>query len=836
MKKYTNMILIYLSTSIFNSFRIVYCVPFVLLLGIFIMDSSCSYATTTTYTNYAVYGANTPVGPTTYCSGASPSYTCTDNETSCSNSYGGNTNTITWQWYYDAAIAISGASGSFTANGTGTTVTLSALPTLSAGSHTLYCTFTPNQSNCGYYSYAAITSPALTITVGSTPSPITGTATVCPGSTTPLSDPTPGGSWTSGITTIATVDNSGIVYGIAGGTSLISYAVGGTCPATLAVTVATLAHITGGTSVCVGSTTPLTDLTGGGIWSSSNTSAATVSVTGVVYGVATGSTTISYSQGGCTTTVAFTVGAAISPVTGPSAYCVGSTGTLSDGTGGGTWSTSNTGIATVTPSGTVTGVATGSANIIYSTGGCSISYPITVAGALTPITGTTSVCPGGTTPLSDATGGGSWTVVNPSVATVSSGGVVTGMTAGTTTVSYTVGTCSVGATITVITVAPITGTAAVCPGGTTQLSDATPGGTWTSTNMGIATITAGGGLVYGVTNGTANISYSALGCSVGIALTVSPLPAIVGPTNVCVGATIQLSEAIPGGVWSTGSAPVATVTATGVVTGVSSGSASIIYSLNGCSTNVLVNVGSAVPAITGNSTVCVGMTTHLSDATPGGIWSSGTTSVANVSNLGVVTGATTGTANISYTVGACSVTDIVTVQANSGGIITGKDSVCIGPGHTVTLSDDVSGGVWSSSISSRATVDPSTGVVTGVIPGIDTIKYTITNSCGTFVVKYVIHVRTGSICTTGISEPGEGEVNVLKVSPNPNDGTFTMTLVSDIDEDVHVVVTTIVGDKVKDFTTNTNKVVEIKLNPATGIYLLSATTSHGRYDTKIVVR
>jgi hypothetical protein len=62
-----------------------------------------------------------------------------------------------------------------------------------------------------------------------------------------------------------------------------------------------------------------------------------------------------------------------------------------------------------------------------------------------------------------------------------------------------------------------------------------------------------------------------------------------------------------------------------------------------------------------------------------------------------------------------------------------------------------------------------------------------------------------------------------------------MNLLSAADEEVHVMVTNIVGEKVQEFITTTNKAVDIKLNPSAGIYLLSASTASGKYVTKIVV-
>lgn len=52
------------------------------------------------------------------------------------------------------------------------------------------------------------------------------------------------------------------------------------------------------------------------------------------------------------------------------------------------------------------------------------------------ITGPASVCTGTTINLADATPGGTWSSSNNSIATISSAGVVTGVAAGTVTISY----------------------------------------------------------------------------------------------------------------------------------------------------------------------------------------------------------------------------------------------------------------------------------------------------------------------------------------------------------------------------------------------------------------
>ena len=60
--------------------------------------------------------------------------------------------------------------------------------------------------------------------------------------------------------------------------------------------------------------------------------------------------------------------------------------------------------------------------------------------------------------------------------------------------------------------------------------------------------------------------------------------------------------------------------------------------------------------------------------------------------------------------------------------ITGAAFVCVG--SNTTLSDTATGGSWSSTDASIATVN-SAGMVTGIGAGADTIQYSKTNGCGT---------------------------------------------------------------------------------------------------------
>ncbi|CAN5478573.1 hypothetical protein BH11BAC3_BH11BAC3_00270 [soil metagenome] len=238
-----------------------------------------------------------------------------------------------------------------------------------------------------------------------------------------------------------------------------------------------------------------------------------------------------------------------------------------------------------------------------------------------------------------------------------------------------------------------------------------------------------------------------------IVMTVNTLPAvqpITGTLSVCVGKTTPLANVTAGGTWSSSNTSFATVDAFGVVTGVGAGNVNILYTVtngNLCATtvsaSVTVNPLPIVTAITGNLAVCVSSTTQLASSTNGGVWSSSDPSIASVSATGLVSGVLAGNATISYTVTngfGCITTVTANVVVNalpSAGFITGTLGVCMN--NTTTLSNTTGGGVWSSASPAIATVNSSTGVVTGVASGSASISYTVTNAnnCVTTVMATV---------------------------------------------------------------------------------------------------
>lgn len=700
---------------------------------------------------------------------------------------------------------------------TGTVSTAGVVTGIAAGTTTISYTST-NGFGCATSSVAIVT-----VNANPTVSAITGTMSVCAGATTTLANTTTGGTWSSSTPAIATIGTSGVISGIAAGTTTISYRVtnGFGCTATVTAIVSvnanpTVAAITGTLNVCAGSTTTLSNATTGGTWSSSTPAIATVGTSGVVSGITIGTSTISYrvTNGfGCATatTAVVTVNPALSAgtISGPSIVCTGLTITLTNTVTGGTWTSSNAN-ATITSGGVVTGVTAGTSTITYAlSSACGTAFTtrvitITTSATAGTLSGATTVCSGSTTTLTSTITGGTWVSSTPAVAAIAgTTGVVTGVSAGTATMTYTIssgcGTATATRVITVNplpTVAAITGGTTICSNGTTTLANATTGGTWSSSNAGVATVGATG-VVTGVSAGTTVITYtvtSGLGCA-GTAttvVTVNALPAAIGGTlTTCIGTSTTLTNTTTGGTWSSANVAVATIgTASGIATGVSAGTATISYTAStGCVRTAVITVNTIASAgtITGSASVCVGFTIPLSSSVSGGTWSSSNAN-ATVSSTGVVTGVTAGASTITYTVtSSCGVAtathDVAITTTATAGVVSGASSVCTG--NNATFTSTVLGGTWTSSNASIASVVSATGVVSGVSGGTATITYTITSGCGTASATRVVSVNptpgvaaiagTTTLCAGTVTTMTNTTTGGVWSSSNPATATISST-------------------------------------------------------------
>jgi hypothetical protein len=328
---------------------------------------------------------------------------------------------------------------------------------------------------------------------------------------------------------------------------------------------------------------------------------------------------LSNSVGGATIAISNTItetvfnNPIVSIIGGASTVCRNSTTLLTDSTAGGLWSSSNTAIATINASGTLSGVAVGLDTITYTVtnlcGSQSATKIITVIRTPLPgnIAGPANLCVGATnTVYIDTPAGGIWSSSNTATGTIDSIGNFSPLAAGNTNITYTMtNACGTVTRTRAVTVQgapvaqPISGSTSVCQSDTIHLHDAAPGGQWVSSNSNIALVTgvgggpAGGfGLVAGISAGSITVTYRIINnCgadSTTAIITINPLPVvypITGGDSVCAEGTLQLNDITPGGSWASSNMSAATVDANGLVSGLASGSSDITYSVtNSCGT------------------------------------------------------------------------------------------------------------------------------------------------------------------------------------------------------------------------------------------------------------
>uniref|UniRef100_UPI00260555D5 Ig-like domain-containing protein n=1 Tax=Hydrotalea sp. TaxID=2881279 RepID=UPI00260555D5 len=405
---------------------------------------------------------------------------------------------------------------------------------------------------------------------------------------------------------------------------------------------------------------------------------------------------------------------------------------------------------------------------------------------IAPITGDSGTCAGSTVQLASTTKGGVWSSGNTSVAIVDNNGKVTGISAGSTTITYTMTNefgCSISVsksfTVNSVQMPPVV---ADCNNGTIKFSAAPNMPTYGSGSGSYLWTVTGEETHYvaGTSNtsrypqikfdnnsiDTITVAYTVNGItcsSTSILYIRSSLPISGGADTLCTGTTATFMNPVPGGTWSSSNTEVATVSQSGVVTAIAAGIATLNYT-NSCgqtvSRNILVQAKPVVNPITASaSAVCLGNTLTVTTTTTGGLWSSSNTDVATIDSItGVVTLLQPGTTTITYTVqNKCgiagqsvpiTVNPLPTVQP----INTGSGQVCAGSNLTVT--NPTPGGVWSSSNTNVATID-NTGKITAITAGTATITYTLTNASGcTTSVSALITIIGAQKATIQVKDTG----------------------------------------------------------------------------------
>ena len=99
--------------------------------------------------------------------------------------------------------------------------------------------------------------------------------------------------------------------------------------------------------------------------------------------------------------------------------------------------------------------------------------------------------------------------------------------------------------------------------------------------------------------------------------------------------------------------------------------------------------------------------------------------------------------------------------------IIGRDTVC--PGDSVGLLEVTTGGIWSTMNGSIATISGDNYAV-GLANGVDTIYYSVTNSCGTVTQAFGLSVS----CPADIQVPVVPAAKEITIYPNPTRDQFSI--------------------------------------------------------------
>jgi hypothetical protein len=541
---------------------------------------------------------------------------------------------------------------------------------------------------------------------------------------------------------VATITTSGLATGAAQGSSQIS-ATSGAVSASTVMTVrpATLVSIAvtpANPSIAQGLTEQFTatgtyadgstqDLTSTAAWTSSNTATATITAAGLASGVAQGTSQISATSGSVTGTMTLTVGppSLVSIAVTPANPSIAkgntqqftATGTYTDGstldvTGSVTWASATAGVATISSGGLATGATQGTSQISATSGTVTgttiltVGPAVLVSIAVTPanpsiakgnsqqFTATGTYSDGSTQNLTSSV---SWASSDTSVATVTSGGLATGVGQSTADISATSGMVRGNTTLTVgpavlgsIAVTPanpsipkgltqqFTATGTYSDGSTQNLTTSV---TWTSATTAVATISANG-LATGVAQGTSQISATTAGVTGSTTLTVAPaaLTSIaVTPANPSIpkgnkqqftatgtytdGSTLDITSSAT---WASSNSSVATITTGGLATAKAQGTSQISAKSGSVTgTTTLTVTPPALVSITvtpANQSVRVGTKVNYKatgkytdgstqNLTTSVTWASSNTTVATITSSGTATALSTGSTTISAKLG-----------------------------------------------------------------------------------------------------------------------------------------------------------------------------------------
>lgn len=513
------------------------------------------------------------------------------------------------------------------------------------------------------------------------------------------------------------------------------------------------------------------------------------------------------------------------------------------------WLSSNTAVATVDSTGLVTGVAAGSttlsASLLGVTASTSIQVNNTSVSALQVIPAVTTIALGTKSQLQaiatfadgstqDVSSQVQWSSNDPIIAGVDSLGLVTGSGIGQATVTATLGAISRSATLTVTNAIAtalqvIPPTASLPKGAKLQFQaiatfsdnssqDVTNQVNWNSSDISVATIDLNGEAT-AFSEGGADISANFLGVTSNTVLlvvtnaTVSSIQVVLngGSGNLAKGSSVQFNaqavlsdgstlDVSSQAAWFSSDQTKVTINAQGLATGIAVGTSTISASLNGVtSAGTVLTVTNATvtqiqitpPSLTlakGTKGKLTAIATYSDNSTQDVssqvVWNSSNIGVATINLSGEVSAVSNGSATLTGRVGAVTSNgvslSVTNASVNQIDLSATASTLAAGTKAQLTAVASYSDGSsqnitplvsWSSSDSDVATVSTS-GEVTAVSPGTAVITGSFAGQISTLTVTVTAATVSAIQISTPLTSLALGTNGQLKALATYSDDTL----------------------------------------------------------------
>jgi hypothetical protein len=350
-----------------------------------------------------------------------------------------------------------------------------------------------------------------------------------------------------------------------------------------------------------------------------------------------------------------------------------------------------------------------------------------------------------------------------------------------------------------------------------------------------------------------------------LALPAFAIDPITGPGYVCSGSTITLSDATTGGTWSSSDVAVATVDASGVVTGTlattAPGTVMISYTAGASNATTIVTVY-PVPVLSSTLTPPSICDSSLFTYVPTSLVASTSFTWIRPYMPGIAATMGSGAGGVSeeldnvtfaplvvkylftLTAYGCSNDDTVQVIVNPKPHLSSATtaSTCSGAAFSYTPTSPSPGTTFAWSRAAVSGISNAPGAGTG------NISETLVNTTSSPITVTYVFTMTNGACTTSenvqvVVNPcinGIPEVNLQNVTvyPNPNQGVFTVTMPVSVDNSTTATITIKICWDSRCRKCGRKQIGEetIRLDVPPGIYLLKACSSAGVFETKVVVR